>query len=191
MDHMNREQLLRAQASARIFQERADNALQLWNMRAPAPVLGQDVREYRRDLAVKLKKQLPENHKLRKVQYRGLDDDILSNFEPQLYAAVHAEAHNPATVLPGTMRKIEKVNQGGTKFVEYIGALREDHPELGQRCFVEDFKAPVFRAKIRTPDTHPGWFTGNARQAPAPIGYDQSGWHAAFRNWQTQQGYLG
>jgi hypothetical protein len=191
MHHMTRDQLLRAQASARIFQERADNALQPWNIRAPAPVLGQDVHEYRRDLAVKLKKQLPENHKLHKVQYRGLDDDILSNFEPQLYAAVHAEAHNPATVLPGTMRKVEKVNPGGTKFVEYIGALREDHPELGQRCFIEDFKAPVFRAKIRNPDTHPGWFTGNARVSQAGVGMDPPGWHDAYRSFQTSQGYLG
>src|SRR5262245_29052665 len=135
MDHMTRAQLLQAQSAARVYQERADNALSPWNMRAPAPVLGQDVHEYRRDLAVKLKKQLPEDHSLRKVQYRRLDDDILSNFEPELYAAVRAEAHNPATVPPGQMRKIEKVNQGGTRFVEYIGALREDHPELGQRSF--------------------------------------------------------
>jgi hypothetical protein len=191
MDHMSRAQLLQAQAAARVFQERADNALQPWNIRAPAPVLGQDVHEYRRDLAVKLKKQLPEDHKLRKVQYRRLDDDILANFEPQLYAAVHAEAHNPATVLPGEMRKVEKVNQGGTKFVEYIGALREDDPRLGQRSFIEDFKGQAFRAKIRNPDTHPGWFTGNARVSQAPIGMDPSGWHGAYRNWQTQQGYLG
>jgi hypothetical protein len=191
MDHMSRDQLLQAQASARVYQERADNALQLWNIRAPAPVLGQDVHEYRRDLAVKLKKQLPEDHKLRKVQYRGLDDDILSNFEPQLYAAVRAEAHSPATVPPGEMRKIEKVNQGGTKFVEYIGALREDNPSLGQRSFIEDFKGPAFRARIRNPDTHPGWFTGNARVASASIGYDQSGWHDAYRSFQTTQGYLG
>ena len=132
MDHMNREQLLRAQASARIFQERADNALQLWNMRAPAPVLGQDVREYRRDLAVKLKKQLPENHKLRKVQYRGLDDQTLGVFEPQLFKAVRDAANDPSTVPPGEYRCVVEVNQGGTKIVNWIGP----------RSFTDEFTRP-------------------------------------------------
>jgi hypothetical protein len=86
---MSREQLLRAQASARIFQERADTALAPRDIRAPAPVLGEDVAKYRRDLAVKLKRILPEVHELRKVQYRRLDDATLSIFEPQLYRAVH------------------------------------------------------------------------------------------------------
>jgi hypothetical protein len=89
------------------------------------------------------------------------------------------------------MRRIEKVDPGGTRFVEYIGALREDHPELGQRSFIEDFKGQAFRAKIRNPDTHPGWFTGNARVSQAPIGMDPSGWRDAYRSWQHQQGYLG
>ena len=92
VEHMTREQLLQAQASARVFQERADDALSPWDIRAPAPVLGQDVREYRRDLAVKLKRMLPEEHELRKVQYRRLDDATISIFEPQLYRAVQAEA---------------------------------------------------------------------------------------------------
>src|SRR5258708_1309333 len=53
---MTREQLLQMQASGRVFQERADNALQPWDIRAPAPVLGEDVGKYRRDLAVKLRR---------------------------------------------------------------------------------------------------------------------------------------
>jgi hypothetical protein len=62
VDHMSREELMRVQASARIYQERADNALQPWNIRAPAPTLGEDVDKYRRTLAVKIKRQLPETH---------------------------------------------------------------------------------------------------------------------------------
>jgi hypothetical protein len=191
MDHMSRDQLLQAQASARVYQERADTALSPWNIRAPAPVLGEDVAKYRRDLAVKLKRLLPANHQLHKVQYRGLDDQTLSVFEPQLFKAVRDAAHNPETVPPGEMRRVEAVDPGGTRYVKYIGALREDDPRLGQRSFIEDFKGQAFRAKIRNPDTHPGWFNGNARVSPAPIGYDQSPWQNAFRNWQTQQGYLG
>ena len=40
IDHMSREELMQVQASARVYQERADNALQPWDIRAPAPVLG-------------------------------------------------------------------------------------------------------------------------------------------------------
>ena len=93
IDHMTRDELLQVQASA------ADNALQPWDVRAPAPVLGQDIAKYRRDLAVKLKRLLPENHELRKVQYRRMDDATLSVFERQLYPAVHGAA-NDATSVP-------------------------------------------------------------------------------------------
>jgi hypothetical protein len=132
VEHMTREQLLQAQASARVFQERADDALSPWDIRAPAPVLGQDVREYRRDLAVKLKRMLPEEHELRKVQYRRLDDATISIFEPQLYRAVQAEAHNPANVPPGEYRRVVKIDQNGMKQVDFIG----------QRHFVHEFTRP-------------------------------------------------
>jgi hypothetical protein len=177
---MSRDQLMQIQASARVYQERADNALMPWDIRAPHPVLGEDIAKYRRDLAVMLKRQLPENHQLRKVQYRRLDDAMLSVFEPQLLKAVRDAANDPSTVPPGQMRRVVEVDEGGTKIVKWIG----------QRSFIEDLKAPAYRARIRTPDTHPGWFTNSARQAPAPIGHDQTGWHNAYRRFQVSQGYL-
>jgi hypothetical protein len=118
---MSREQLMRMQASARVYQERADNALQPWDMRAPAPVLGQDIDSYRRDLDVKLKKQLPGNHKLRQVQYRGLNNDALDVLEPQLYKAVHDCAHDASTVPDGEMRRIVDVSEDGRKIVKFVG----------------------------------------------------------------------
>jgi hypothetical protein len=129
VDQMTRDQLMQMQNSARIYQERADNALQPWDIRAPHPVLGEDIAKYRRDLAVKLKKQLPEAHELRQVQYRALNDSALSALEPQLYRAVHAEAHNPSTVPPGQFRRVVEVDQGGTKITKFIG----------QQSFVKDF----------------------------------------------------
>jgi hypothetical protein len=121
VDHMSREELLQMQASGRVYQERADNALAPWDIRAPHPVLGQRIDEYRRDLCVKLKKQLPEAHKLRQVQYRRLDDQVLSIFEPQLYNAVRAEAHNPNTVPPGEFRRVVKSDANGMKIIEWVG----------------------------------------------------------------------
>ena len=47
---MTREQLLQVQASARVYQTRADEAFEPWGMRAPAPVLGEDPDDYRRKL---------------------------------------------------------------------------------------------------------------------------------------------
>jgi hypothetical protein len=132
IDHMSREELMQVQASARVYQERADNALQPWDIRAPTPVLGEDPAKYRRDLAVKLKKQLPDEHKLRQVQYRGLDDAALSVFEPQLYHAVHDEARNPATVPAGEFRRVVNIDTNGMKIVEFIG----------QESFVKAFTRP-------------------------------------------------
>jgi hypothetical protein len=132
VDHMSRDQLLQMQASARVYQERADNALMPWDIRAPAPVLGEDAATYRRDLAVKLKRMLPENHKLRKVQYRGLDDQTLGVFEPQLFKAVRDAANDPSTVPPGQYRRVVEINQGGTKIVNWIGP----------RSFTDEFTRP-------------------------------------------------
>jgi hypothetical protein len=88
--------------------------------------------KYRRDLAVKLKKLLPGSHELRQVQYRRLDDTTLSVFEPQLYHAVRAEAHNPSTVPPGEFRRVVKIDSNGMKMVEWIG----------QDSFIKQFTRP-------------------------------------------------
>jgi hypothetical protein len=129
---MTREQLMQVQASARIFQERADDALAPWDIRAPHPTLGQDIDTYRRNLDIMLKRQLPEEHQLRKVQYRRCDNATLDIFEPQLYRAVRDAANDPSTVPPGEFRRVVEVDQGGTKIVKWIG----------QQSFVKQFTRP-------------------------------------------------
>ena len=118
---MSHDQLLQMQRSARVIQERADEALMPWDIRAPAPVLGESFDSYRRNVAVKLKKLLPADHQLRKVQFRRMDDYVLGNFEPQLYKAVRDAAHDPSTVPPGEFRKVIETDQGGTRFTKWIG----------------------------------------------------------------------
>jgi hypothetical protein len=166
---------------------------------------GVDPRLYERQLALGIVNRIPNTStrpfpgreltfkQLHKLDVLALERDIYKGFEDQIKSAGLAAANHPDSVPPGeAMRRVEKVDQGGIKYIEWIGALRDkNNPQLGQRSFIEDFKAPVFRAKIRNPDTHPGWFTGNARVSQAPIGMDPPGWQSAFRNWQTQQGYLG
>ena len=79
-----REQLLQAHASARVFQARYDEAFAPWGMRAPEPVIGEPVDDYRRKLAVKAKKLLPDGNELKPVQFRALENDVFEVFEPRL-----------------------------------------------------------------------------------------------------------
>jgi hypothetical protein len=131
--NMTREQLMQMQASGRVYQERYDNALQPWDIRAPAPVIGQDIDAYRRDTLVKIKKQLPEGHELRKVQIRQLDNDVLDIIEPKLLQACRHEAYNPESVPLGQMRRVVDIDpQNGQKIVKFIG----------QRSFVFDMGRP-------------------------------------------------
>ena len=43
-DQLHHAVVMQMQASGRIFQERADNSLQPWGLRAPHPVIGEDNR---------------------------------------------------------------------------------------------------------------------------------------------------
>jgi hypothetical protein len=122
LDLMNREQLLQAQASARVYQARADAIFQEWGFRAPAPVIGQDPQDYRRDLAVMAKKQLPYNHELRKIKLWKLPRDVFEKLEPQVFNACRDAASRPDSVPPGTMREITRTNpQNGHREVHFIG----------------------------------------------------------------------
>jgi hypothetical protein len=109
------------QSSARVYQERYDNALSPWDMRAPAPVLGEPITEYRAKLAILAKKQLPPDHQLRKVQYRRMDTAIFDNFEPDLLQAVSRAAYDASTVPPGQFRKVVEADTNGMKMVRWVG----------------------------------------------------------------------
>jgi hypothetical protein len=122
MDHMTRDQLLQAQASARIYQERADSTFQEWGFRAPAPPLGQDPEAYRRELAVMAKKQLPYGHEMRIKNLRKLPRDVFEVFEPQIFAACREAAKRPDSAAPGEIREIVKINpENGHKEITFLG----------------------------------------------------------------------
>jgi hypothetical protein len=129
---MTREQILQMHASARVYQQRYDDAFSSWGMRAKAPVIGEDANDYCRDLAVQGKKLLPENHKLRAVQYRSMRQDAFEALEPDLLKAV-AEYGNRNDSVPfdAPLRQVTETSDNGTKIVKF----------LGQRHFVFDFKA--------------------------------------------------
>src|SRR6516164_1690019 len=121
------------------FQEYYDNALRKVGMRAPQPVLGTTVNDYRRETLRNLKRTfLPQNHDLYQVQFRQLPADILQVFEPQLLQACVVECNNPAHVPAGELRKIEEHDEyGKVRMVKWIG----------QDCFVKQMGRPGRRVK--------------------------------------------
>jgi hypothetical protein len=139
---------MRFQATARALQERCDDSLQPWGVRAPAITAGQALDDYRRRLLILAKRQLPEEHELRAVTVRRLAADALPIFEERIYGACHAEAYRPDSVPSGGMREVIDIDKNGLKI----------HKFVGQRSFVHDFARPCRKAVIRNPDTHPGWF---------------------------------
>jgi hypothetical protein len=125
--------------AARKFQEFYDNTLRKVGMRAPQPVLGTTVNNYRRETLRTLKRTfLPQNHELYRIQFRGLPADVLNPFEAQLLNAVVVEANNPAHVPPGELRKIEELDEyGKLKTIRWIG----------QESFVKAMGRPGRRVK--------------------------------------------
>jgi hypothetical protein len=109
--------------AARRFQAFYDETLRKVGARAPQPVLGTTVNDYRRETLRSLKRTfLPQNHPLYEVQYRGLKADALGIFEPQLLNACITEANNRVHVPPGELRKIEEYDEyGKVKTIKFIG----------------------------------------------------------------------
>jgi hypothetical protein len=109
--------------AARQYQEFYDNVTRQVGLRAPQPVLGQTVNDYRRETCRMLKKAfLPRDHDLYKVNWRGLRNDALQALEPQLLTAVPVEANNPMTVPPGEFRKVEELDESGSlRIRKFIG----------------------------------------------------------------------
>ena len=143
---MTYDQQLQVRDAARVIQERYNSAFEPWDRRADAPTIGADFYEYQRDLAVKAKKYLPEDHQLRKLQYRRMPNDVFQQFEPQLLKAVRDAAHDPDTVPLGQMRRVVEVDGNtGMKIVKWIG----------RESFVKDMTRPGRRvASFLTPYGH-------------------------------------
>ena len=130
--------------ASRQFQAYYDETLRRVGARAPAPVLGQSVNDYRRETLRQLKRTfLPPAHDLYQVQYRSLRPDALQALEPQLLTAVVAEANNPAHVKPGELKKIEELDEtGALRMIRFVG----------QESFVKQMMRPGRRVLSFTTD---------------------------------------
>jgi hypothetical protein len=149
-----RQHQLRVHRSLRSIQERADTAFTPWGFRAPAPALGCDPNEYRRDLLIKAKKLLPGYNELRHIQIRQLRSDALTQFENLIYPAAKAEAFKADSVPDGEMRKIHKPTANGHEITEWIG----------KESFVKDMSVPPRR--VVTFNTTSGPMSANGQFIP-------------------------
>jgi hypothetical protein len=120
--------------AARKFQAFYDDALRKVGMRAPQPVLGQKVNDYRRETLRTIKRTfLPQTHQFYKMQMRRLPDDVLPGFEPQILQAAVDAANSPVGMAPGELRKIEEMDEyGKVKTIRFVG------PD----CFVKQMMRP-------------------------------------------------
>ena len=105
------------------FQEYYDQTLRKVGLRAPQPVLGQTVNDYRRETLRTIKQTfLPQNHPVYAVQMRALKADALGALEPQVLQAAVVEANNPVHVPEGELRKVEELDDyGKLKTIKWIG----------------------------------------------------------------------
>jgi hypothetical protein len=127
-----RQHALRVQRSLRAIQERADDALEPWGLRARGATLGEHPDQYRRDLLIQAKKLIPGDNELRHVQIRQLPRSALSQFEDMIYPAAKATAYSADSVPAGEMRAIQETDGNGLKMIRWIGA----------ECFVKSMGRP-------------------------------------------------
>jgi hypothetical protein len=130
---------------------------------------GVDPRLYERRLAEGIINRIPNTDtkpfpdknltfkQIHKLDVCALERDVYKGFEDQIKSVGLAAANHPDSVPPGeAMRRVEKVDQGGTRYIEWVGALRDkNNPELGQRSFVEDFKGMRSKRAFATPTLTP------------------------------------
>jgi hypothetical protein len=156
------EQRMRLQSRAKEYQVRADAVFAEWGFRAPQPTIDCNPEDFRRDLCVIAKKQLPYSddrpspdytatfRDLRRLKLWSMSPDVFANFEPLIYDACAKAVARNDTVPAGEMREVTRTDpKTGHKEIRFYG----------QRSFVADLGRPGRRVvKFRTSDGAPGWW---------------------------------
>jgi hypothetical protein len=117
----SREHLMALDARGREFQERADDALAPWGIRAQPRRDGEPLGDYRRRLAGRLQKRLPEDDQWYGKNLAQLDDANFAVVEPQIYDAAKQAAYRPDSAPEGGMREIVEQDANGNKLHRFVG----------------------------------------------------------------------
>ena len=109
-------------------QARADAVFNGFGQRAPRPLEGEGLIDYRKRLATKLKGYSPQ---WKNTKFRKLDDETFSTIETQVYADATTAASNPVDLNPGELRMVTKIDPttglrtnvfyGNESFVKQMG----------------------------------------------------------------------
>ena len=164
LEQLRYERELRQRSIAREYQSRADAAFAPWGTRAKARVEGEDVEDYRRNLAVQAKRMLPYSDDkpspdstatfadLRRLKLWRMPADVFANYEPLIYAACARAVTRDDTVPEGELRAVTTTDANGLRETKFYG--RQSFvvdPQYGHRAGRQI-------VKFRTSDGAPGWW---------------------------------
>jgi hypothetical protein len=107
------------QAANADLQGRADDALEPWGIRAPAPSAEDTRRSYRLRLGRLCQAQLPPGDELRRLDLSAAPSDVLDIFEPRIFQACKDAVHRVDTLAPGQEREI-RVEKDGRRFSSFV-----------------------------------------------------------------------
>jgi hypothetical protein len=88
-------------------QARADAVFSAFGLRAPRPLEGEVLADYRRRLATKLKSH---SHVWKAVKFSQLPDEAFAIAESQVYADAATAASNPVDLKAGELRMVTKID---------------------------------------------------------------------------------
>ena len=135
------------QARFASFQSRADEALEPFDVRAPAPVAGESARDYAIRVLELAQSYIPPSNPLSNVRLRLLDNEILNTFRPQIFKAVADAALSPESVPEGEMRQRVQVDPN---------TGHKQRVWIGEQSFVVDMGAQNRKARICQPEEFKG-----------------------------------
>jgi hypothetical protein len=100
-------------------QAKADSVFTGFGQRAPRPLEGEDLGDYRRRLASKLKSY---STAWKSVKLTGLPDEAFNIAENQIYSDAASAAANPTDLAAGEMREVQKVDPAtGLRTIVFYG----------------------------------------------------------------------
>jgi hypothetical protein len=100
-------------------QSRADAVFAGFGTRAPRPLEGEALGDYRRRLATKLKSHSPT---WKSIKFSKLDDEAFAVAEAQVYSDAAGAASNPVDLAAGELREVTKIDpQTGVRSIVFYG----------------------------------------------------------------------
>ena len=103
------------------FQQRADDLLDKWGLRAPAPILDEAGSDYKRRVMRLIANRLPGDSPLRRVPYKRCDDAALAALEPELFAAAKAAVYDTRWMDNDEMREVTERDDNGMAIRTWVG----------------------------------------------------------------------